>query len=1053
MRSLGRKLLLSGGLLLAALCLGLLGWRLLVSDRFLDGIARPCLQRYATSRLQAEVQAERLVWQDGGLNLAGLRVARVDRYRFSLDRLRVIPSLAGLLRRHLPAVEILNPRLEVIPSPASNEVFGIPAEPPLTIGRLTVRGGSLAYLHAGHPLVMQDISFSMHGEAAFAFVLSASLRGRDAIPMESRGTGRWHDGIRLALSVLNWQGRSLLRKPVLLSLPAGRGKGHLQFSVAFGRISRGDVQVWLEALSLALPLPDELDFAVDDVRVCADWRPTGLAARLRLGPGLVRWPKLALPLASLTLDVTKGDGLWRGGGNFVLDPETTGELAFEAGPDGRRGNLTLTVTDPVALQERILGRVPAPVAGAVRLEARGELSGEAPAVFFAVRGGPGKRPRPGALLDVSELTLQGQLARSPRQWRVDAVASLAGGKLATLNGTSDQMQVAAGPVSWSRLRRLLPPARRPAWLQDAQGLTGEATLQRDRRGWTAEALLQADRVATLHGGLRTVVLKGRLLAEDGRLAFSSCHLRGRVVHRQGGEGDLRARFDAVVRPDGGWDARIGDLDFGPLEWMRPDGLAGLTGGRLHLEGRICRADRTSPTEMLLHGRVAVEEALWGAWYGELRDLPLDFRVFAGWDPRLARLELIDLKLDAGSLVVIRGEGQRHKARLSLQGRIQIDDLNTAWNGNGRVLLRELRPVLADLDLHGGAEVRFALDGEPGQWRLAGTCRLRDLSADWPRARLSAQGVRGLIPLDLALPAGRLRDVPLRRARLDIDRLAWGPVRLTEATVPLAVSTNRMLLSAPLELNLGGGKVGIRQLQAGYAESGPQLLSEIRMEGIDLQTLTADLGMVPMEGEVNADLGRISYVGGVLRSDGEVLLKAFDGELRMRNLQLDPFSLGLPQLQADITFAGIDLYRLTRTFAFGAVNGVVDGRLDGLRLYGTTPSHFTGQLQTRLDGRRNISVKALNNLSILSQGGLSAALSRGVYRFIDFYRYRRIGVRCELAEDVFTLRGVARPGSERYLVDGGLLPPKIDILAPAQPISFREMLRRLQRLDRAGRGGD
>jgi hypothetical protein len=174
---------------------------------------------------------------------------------------------------------------------------------------------------------------------------------------------------------------------------------------------------------------------------------------------------------------------------------------------------------------------------------------------------------------------------------------------------------------------------------------------------------------------------------------------------------------------------------------------------------------------------------------------------------------------------------------------------------------------------------------------------------------------------------------------------------------------------------------------------------------------------------------------------------------MRNLQLDPFSLGLPQLQADITFVGIDLYRLTRTFAFGAVNGVVDGRLDGLRLYGTTPSHFTGQLQTRLDGRRNISVKALNNLSILSQGGLSAALSRGVYRFIDFYRYRRIGVRCELAEDVFTLRGVARPGSERYLVDGGLLPPKIDILAPAQPISFREMLRRLQRLDRAGRGGD
>jgi hypothetical protein len=50
--------------------------------------------------------------------------------------------------------------------------------------------------------------------------------------------------------------------------------------------------------------------------------------------------------------------------------------------------------------------------------------------------------------------------------------------------------------------------------------------------------------------------------------------------------------------------------------------------------------------------------------------------------------------------------------------------------------------------------------------------------------------------------------------------------------------------------------------------------------------------------------------------------------------------------------------------------------------------------------------------------------------------------------VFVLRGTARKGSERHIVYGGLLPPKIDILAPEHAISFKEMLNRLQRIERA-----
>ena len=164
--------------------------------------------------------------------------------------------------------------------------------------------------------------------------------------------------------------------------------------------------------------------------------------------------------------------------------------------------------------------------------------------------------------------------------------------------------------------------------------------------------------------------------------------------------------------------------------------------------------------------------------------------------------------------------------------------------------------------------------------------------------------------------------------------------------------------------------------------------------------------------------------------------------------LEPFS-PYPVFTADLDFKGLDLYQATNTFDFGEMNGVVDGYVHGLRLFGVTPSAFEARLESRSEGKRNISVKALNNLSVLSQGGVQAALSRGVYRFIDFYRYRKIGIFCTLDNDNFVLKGTAMKDSSKTLIDGGLIPPRIDIVTSATNISFKEMMRRISRIKRAG----
>ena len=203
----------------------------------------------------------------------------------------------------------------------------------------------------------------------------------------------------------------------------------------------------------------------------------------------------------------------------------------------------------------------------------------------------------------------------------------------------------------------------------------------------------------------------------------------------------------------------------------------------------------------------------------------------------------------------------------------------------------------------------------------------------------------------------------------------------------------------------------------------------------------------LDGLLSASLDGIRFSEEEITSSGEASAQAFGGTLRLQNLKVIKPLSRYPTYHADIDFKDIDLHALTHTFAFGEINGVASGHVHKLRLFDGIPSAFEARFETAESGNRNISVKAIRNLNTLSQGGLSAALSQGIYRFIDFYRYRKIGMTCSLHNDAFYLRGTAKTGSDQYLVDGGLLPPRIDVIISSPAISFKEMMRRLKRIER------
>ena len=155
---------------------------------------------------------------------------------------------------------------------------------------------------------------------------------------------------------------------------------------------------------------------------------------------------------------------------------------------------------------------------------------------------------------------------------------------------------------------------------------------------------------------------------------------------------------------------------------------------------------------------------------------------------------------------------------------------------------------------------------------------------------------------------------------------------------------------------------------------------------------------------------------------------------------------------DAQVEGLDLGRLTDSVPFGEVTGVVDISLEGFALSYGQPESFALTIRSvpTKGVPQKFSVKAVDNLSVISSGGPSAAPSSSfLTRLVRSFNYSRIGIACSLRNDVFTLRGTIVENGVQYLVRRAAL-FGIDVVnaKPVNTISFKDMLGRLERVGRS-----
>jgi hypothetical protein len=123
---------------------------------------------------------------------------------------------------------------------------------------------------------------------------------------------------------------------------------------------------------------------------------------------------------------------------------------------------------------------------------------------------------------------------------------------------------------------------------------------------------------------------------------------------------------------------------------------------------------------------------------------------------------------------------------------------------------------------------------------------------------------------------------------------------------------------------------------------------------------------------------------------------------------------------------------------------------GLELFAWQPTAFDAVLATPPGdhSEHRISQRAISNISAIGGGSSTRALSSGVLKFFENFKYERLGLACKLADEVCLMRGIGPARNGYYIVRGRGL-PRIDVVGNAGRIIWPQLVANLKAAIRAG----
>ncbi len=549
--------------------------------------------------------------------------------------------------------------------------------------------------------------------------------------------------------------------------------------------------------------------------------------------------------------------------------------------------------------------------------------------------------------------------------------------------------------------------------------------------------------------------------DDWRLSLDSTHVMGGQLHVHAHQQSSGLVVDFSVK----------DLALIRLEpWLGSDwSLAGKLYGKgqlrlgtsrplsLSLKGKLKQLSWSSADSLQVGEAVGLEYSLAaerksGAWRGSLTLKSLDGQLYS--DP-------VFLEIDAQRPLELSGDfelgadGRQLKARklharyaraLELRGSMDMDV------SVGELQNLSLDFSLADLQqtyqvLLQPLAIGTPMDDVSLQGRAQGSLHmtqgvLQSLEADLLGVNLEHNdGMFGISGLEANLDWQR-------QGKTDFSHLEWQAAHLyrialggTEALFQMNAGSLRL---QPLSIPLLGGSLMLHDLEVdGLLKGEPAWETRADLEAIQLLELSRSMGWPDMQGSLQASIPRVYYKHSILRMQGQLKLDVFGGEVVFDGMELqDPLGVA-PVLQTSLHLSGLDLQQITQVFAFGRIEGSLEGYVRNLQLVGWEVAAFDAFLHSPSVDKRphRISQRAIDNLTELGNGA-SVQLSATMLRFFEDFAYDSLALQIKLHGATAELDGVPRSQGGYYIVKGARL-PRIDVIGRNHRIAWKELLSRIR----------
>jgi hypothetical protein len=678
----------------------------------------------------------------------------------------------------------------------------------------------------------------------------------------------------------------------------------------------------------------------------------------------------------------------------------------------------------------------------------------------------------------AELHIEGELPRLRISGSFEGSRGEVVGKSFRAGGVSFRLPVAIDGSRVSlfgfkaQVAELLLPAGSQKLKLDGVSISGRAGLDYVKQSVSVDSLaVDIPRLGTFHlsgkvgpGPVRPVAvsLGGQNLDIGGILKYFSAFIPETVTAWQpGGRADLSLEVLNSPPNPGRYQVK-GAVSLSKAAFQDSSGTIVSEGlePRLRFEADIFAphsAKAAVPSEAIpfsfeLH--LAKGESLWKDAYFNWQAEPVTLALRGRLDPAAAAVRDAEASLSFAPLGEVQARGS-----VSLVPKLQLDLHLTAPSVDLAPLyafLGKMRPTQAStMEVQGQAKAEADIRYD-ASFKVRGEIRIRNAAARKKDGSMVLTGIDVDAPFSVSngvRPGDEKDDYSITPGSVRIREVKTSAANLDPVQIDFLAARNLFLIF-PVDLELWGARLGLGQsvLSLIPASLGLRCVSTLTLSGLDFSRLPFNSESFKLAGKASILENSLEMTPREFRFRGQLLADLFGGRLTLDGLRVtDVFSPGRRiMFQAEVD--GLDLGKLTDSVPFGDVTGIVDISLRSCVLSYGQPESFALTIRSvpRKGASQKFSLKAVDNLSMISSGGQSAAPSNSfLTKFVHTFNYRQIGIACSLTNDVFTLQGTIVEGGVQYLVRRAAF-FGIDVVnaKPVNTISFKDMLGRLERVGKS-----